>query len=74
MLLPVQAEQLDVGMLLASVYPIKTGHAPLNSQRLKLTGPFEYVQHRMVSVPRKQQSCVLVNPEPPLLLVMRVSG
>ena len=51
-LLPVQTEQFGVSTLLRSLYPFSTGQTPPFSQRLKLTGPFEYVQHTMLSAQR----------------------
>jgi len=49
----VQAEQFGVGMLLTSEYPINSGQAVSFSQRLNVTGPFEYVQHRILTVQPK---------------------
>jgi len=53
LLLPVQTEQFGVGMLLTSGYPLKSGQAVSFSQRLNVTGPFEYVQHRILTVQPK---------------------
>ena len=55
LLLPVQIEQLEVSTLLTSVYPASTGQSPPSSQTLKVSGPFEYVQHRILSAPAKQR-------------------
>ena len=48
-----QTEQFGVGMLLTSGYPLNTGQAVSFSQRLNVTGPFEYVQHRILTVQPK---------------------
>jgi len=53
LLLSVQTEQFGVGMLLTSGYPLNTGQAVSFSQTLNVTGPFEYVQHRILTVPPK---------------------
>ena len=55
LLLPVQIEQLEVRALLTSVYPVNTGQSLPSSQTLKLTAPFEYVQHRILTAPAKQR-------------------
>jgi len=53
LLLPVQTEQFGAGMLLTSEYPINSGQVVSFSQRLNVTGPFEYVQHRILTVQPK---------------------
>jgi len=50
LLLSAQTEQFGVGMLLTSGYPLNTGQAVSFSQTLNVTGPFEYVQHRILTV------------------------